>query len=126
MSKIISFAYTTSALVADRKTCTRRYWSEPYARRFQKNEMVQGWDKLPRCLGKQVAWVRITTAPYFEAMSLMPDSDYEAEGYAYFQENPHLLPARPGLMGTSWAEFEAWRRSPDSMWVVRLKLEEVL
>ena len=99
MSKIISFAYTTPALLANRKTCTRRYWSEPFARRFKQNEVVQGWDKLPRNHGKHVAWVRITVDPYFEPMGRMPDSDYVAEGYAFFQEFPELLPARPGTLG---------------------------
>lgn len=101
MSKIVSFAYTTPALLANRKTCTRRHWSNPYARRFRQNEVVQGWDKLPRNHGKQVAWVRITVEPYQERMGMMPDSDYEAEGFAFFAEYPELLAQNNGPMGTT-------------------------
>ena len=87
---------------------------------------MQGWDKLPRNHGKHVAWVRIIEELYQEPMGRMPDSDFVAEGFAFFQEFPELLAKNNGPMGSSWAEFEAWRRSPSLIWVVRFQLEEVL
>ena len=127
MSKIISFAWTTPALLAGRKTCTRRDWSQKYAGGFASGELVQAWDKNPRSrVGQQVAWIRLTAAPYQELMQLMPDSDYEAEGYRFFEEHPEELPQIHGPMGVTWVHFENWRNSPDRMWVVRFELEEVL
>jgi len=45
--KIISFAWTTEASLAGRKTATRRCWSEGYARRFKSGDLVQAYDRNP-------------------------------------------------------------------------------
>ena len=52
--KIISFAWTTEALLAGIKTCTRRDWNDDYARRFKNGEFCQAFDRNPRAGGKRV------------------------------------------------------------------------
>lgn len=57
---IISFAWTTQALLAGRKTVTRREWTDGHAAKFKPGDLVDAWDKLPRCKGsKKVAVIRI-------------------------------------------------------------------
>jgi hypothetical protein len=43
----ISFAWTTPALVADRKRCTRRDWSADYAARFREGFRALGIEMDP-------------------------------------------------------------------------------
>ncbi len=127
MSKIMSFAWTTPALLANRKGCTRRAWGGKHAGMYKTGDVVQAWDKLPRTrAGHHVAWIRLTENPHWEFLATMPDSDYEAEGYAFFEEHPELLPQKSGPMGTSWVAFNAWRSTNVGMWVIRFQLEEVL
>ncbi|MBW2053822.1 MAG: ASCH domain-containing protein [Deltaproteobacteria bacterium] len=45
--KIVSFAWTTEALLAGRKTVTRRCWNERYAGRFKSGDLVQAYDRNP-------------------------------------------------------------------------------
>lgn len=126
MSRIISFAWTTPALLADRKHATRRNWQYEYAVRFNKNELCQAWDHQPRTRkGKKVADIRLTDFPRYEMLADMPDSDYEEEGFAFFEEHPDLLPANHGPMGMSRDYFDAWKLDGGGMWVLRFTLEEV-
>lgn len=125
--KIISFAYTTPALLIGHKTVTRRDWTKKYARLFKKRDVVSAYNRSPMFGGKQVAIIQLTCDPTYEPMCDMPDSDYEAEGFAYLNENRHLLPkAMP--YDVSWAGFQDWRNFPvhSSMWVVRIKLIELI
>ena len=81
--KIISFGWTWPALLAEpplRKTVTRRDWNVEYALRF-KGDLIQAFDKSPRFGGKKIATIRLIRSPYNEPIDLMPDSDYEAEGF---------------------------------------------
>lgn len=123
--KIISFAWTTPALLAGHKTVTRRDWDPDYARRFQPGERVQAFDRSPRHKGECVAIIQLTSITY-EPPSLAPDSDYEAEGFAYLAEWPELLPKTGPFSDVRriYPEaFERWRRtSQRSEWVVRFKL----
>lgn len=123
--KIISFGWTWPALVADRKICTRRDWTDKYARLFKKRDVISGYDRSPRFGGKRVAIIQLACDPTYEPMSDMPDSDYEAEGFAYLNENRHLLP-KSMPYDVSWEGFCAWRNDGSSLWVVRLKLVELL
>jgi hypothetical protein len=126
--KIISFAYTTPALLAGAKTVTRRDWNAEYAQSFRRGEVVQAYDRNPRFHGKHVANIRLTEGPPWEAMHLMPDSDYIAEGFAWLHEHQdQISQAGRRVFGTfSFADFERWRQQPGGMWVVRFELVEVL
>ncbi len=58
---IISFAWTTPALLAGKKTVTRREWSDKHAAKFKPGDLVDAWDKSPRFKGKKVAVIRIVS-----------------------------------------------------------------
>ena len=118
---IVSFAWTTPALLAGRKTVTRRRWAHNYARRFYRQSVVQAYDKSQRVGGKRVALIYLTVTPYREAYSAMPDSDYEAEGFKFFEEQPELLPANAPWPVMNWSVFEEMRASDEVVTVVRFR-----
>ncbi len=125
--KIISFAWTTAALVAGRKTVTRRAWKKPYARRFRPGELVQAYSRNPQFGGEQVAIIRLKSIE-FEPNACMPDSDWEAEGFRFFYENPQHLPQYDPFNDrdiVSWEGFNEWRDDEDALWVIRFELVEV-
>lgn len=49
---IISFSWTTPALLVLLKTCTRRDWNWGYAKRFRKGDFLQAWNFSPRFRNK--------------------------------------------------------------------------
>ncbi|MFA7248069.1 MAG: hypothetical protein WC273_00375 [Dehalococcoidia bacterium] len=121
--RIISFAETTPALLAGRKTVTRREWKESYAYALNPGDLLQAWDKNPRTgKGKRVGTIRLTAAPRLEAARDVPDEDWEGEGFAYLAE--HGLTLFGGA--TPREVFDGWRRSTNSLWVVRFELVELL
>jgi hypothetical protein len=127
LSKIISFSWTMDALLAGRKTCTRRDWDADYARRFKANDVCQAWDHQPRTRkGRKWADIRLTVEPYWEPLRDMPDEDYEAEGFKFYEENPHLLPPDAPFTAMPFDQFDVWRLQPGSMWVVRFQLEDIV
>ena len=120
--KIISFAWTTPALVARRKTVTRRHWKERFALGFKEGEEVWAYDKQARNHGHAVAVIRLTRAPYLELYNDMPDDDFEAEGFKFFEEHPEQLPPGAPWPEMNWNTFDGLRRSPAMVWVVRFEL----
>lgn len=121
--KIISFGWTWPALLADgnlQKTVTRRDWDAKYAASFKAGELIQAYDRSPRFKGKQIATIRLIMAPYLEPISDMPDSDYEAEGFAYLATNRHLLP-KSMPYDVSREGFDTWRKSGERLWVIRFE-----
>lgn len=115
--KIISFAWTTPALLARRKTVTRREWTEAYAHQFQAGDLVAAYDKNPRNGGKQVATIRLLCDPYLEPVNQMPGSDYEAEGFQYFEEQSLLF---QGFFPRVY--WRAWKASKIPVWVIRFEV----
>lgn len=111
---IISFAWTTPALLAGRKTVTRRQWSEKHASRFKEGTVVQAYDKSQRNGGKQVATLRVDSIIH-ERTKFMTEQDYEGEGFAYLYHER-------GVEETSPQAFEAWRKADMPMWVVRFSV----
>ena len=110
---LISFAYTTQALLNGHKTVTRREWNDKYAKQFHKGDIVDVWDRLPRAKGKKVARIRITHDPYKERLGDMPDTDIELEGY--------------GPQATVSGFIEAFGGDPNlEVWVVRFELLDIL
>ena len=119
--RIISFAWTTPALLARRKTCTRRQWLHSTAERFQSSELVQAYDKQPRFKGKKVGIIRLTEMPYLESTAKAPDSDWEAEGFAYLESiGATVNGLEPRQLWRNWRELE-----PEELWVVRFEVVEV-
>ncbi len=126
--KIISFAWTSPALVAGEKTVTRREWQPNHASRFQPGDLVAAYDRQPRFGGKQIATIRIVSVTW-ERFQDMPDSDYAGEGFEYLAAHPELLP-KSGPYSDAYmvsrSRFAEWQESPDGSWVIRFELVEVV
>ena len=125
MPRIISFAWTSAALLAGAKTVTRRAWAPAYARTFRSNELIHAYDRSPRVGGHQIARLRLTDVPRYEADADAPDSDYEAEGFAWFAAHPDALPARAReelRVAVSPAAYQAWREAGGHSWVIRFEV----
>jgi len=120
---MISFGWTAEAVKARRKTCTRRTWKDSHVKRFKKGDVVQAFDKDRRYKGQQISLIRLTADPVKEPLASMPASDYEAEGFAYLNEHPELVP-KSMPYDVSPAGFEAWRKSGETMWVIRFEYVE--
>ena len=116
---IISFAWTTPAIKARLKTCTRRDWNDDYARRFRAGQLVAAYDKSPRYGGKQIVILCLTEKPYKEPYCQVPDSDWEAEGFAYLES----IGARVAGM-TPRELWNIWKQSPVEGWVIRFEYVE--
>ena len=113
---IVSFAWTTPAFLAERKSVTRRQWDDAYAMRFKPGSIHQAYDKSPRNGGKQIGQIRIRSVAK-EPISRMSDSDYEAEGFKYMEECGLKI---WGL--TPRHAFQEWRVSGESYWVIRFEI----
>ncbi len=120
----ISFGYTWPAAVAGRKTKTRRYWKASHAKKFRAGMEIVGIDRDRRAGGQPILRLSLTIDPYLQPISEMPDSDYEAEGFAYLNENKHLIPMSMPY-NVSRAGFEEWRRNGSTPYVVEFKILEV-
>ena len=104
--KIISFAWTTDALLAGKKTVTRRDWDDKYAHRFKAGEVAAAYDKSPRFGGKKVAEVKLTREPFKQWLHEVTDADEALEG---------------GLWGSGRAYREAMGEDRQ-VWVVEFEL----
>lgn len=80
----ISFSWTSLALVTGNKSVTRRDYGPGYVQRFKKGMIVDAYDHLPRNHGQKIAVVRLTHDGVIEKDARMPDDDYQAEGFEYF------------------------------------------
>lgn len=114
---ILSFAWTTDALLAGRKTCTRRVWKDVHFQRwvnaYRKGNLIHdAVDKVLFAGGKRIAKIRLTREPYRETLRDMPESDIEAEG---------------GLWANKQEFISLFGGDPDKVVaVVRFELVEVL
>lgn len=118
--KIISFAWTTPAIKARRKSVTRREWNPEYAARFMKGELLTGYDRSPRFKGKPICKIRLLDAPQRQWSNHIPESDWEAEGFAYLES----IGAKCGWE-TPRGIWENWRSDPILLYVVRFAIVEV-
>jgi len=108
--KIISFAWTTQALLKGKKTVTRRDWNDKYAKSFHKDDIVQAYDKNPRSGGKKIAEIILTAEPYKQWLHDVIDEDEKREG---------------GLWGNGKAYQEAMGEDRE-LWVIEFTLQEII
>ncbi len=104
-----------------RQTVTRRQWKNSYAARFKKDDVVWAYTRQPRYGGKLICPIILIEDPYKEDISIMPDSDYAAEGFLYMHLNQRLIPqsARKHFVDYDVDEFKKWRDSNiGEVWVV--------
>lgn len=113
---ILTFRWTTEALLAGKKTVTRREWTDRHAAKFREGMIVDAWDKNPRNHGRRVARILVKSVTR-ERSGTMPREDYRNEGFAY-------LYGKYGIEGASLTAFEAWRRADVPLWVVRFVVIE--
>ena len=123
---IVSFAWTTWALLALRKKRTRRYWTESYARRFLKGSTHQAYDRPARVHGHQVGIITLAHTPYLQPTSQMTEEDYDLEGLKYMEEVGLSIPSRvvdgkklPAMHPRQF--FEAWRKEDNTLFVVEFE-----
>lgn len=128
MPRIVSFAWTSPALLAGQKTVTRRDWNADYARRWKPGEIALAYDRSPRAHGNLIARIRVLSVTH-ERDADAPDSDYEAEGFAWLRDHPAALPKTDRQLyrlNVERASFEEWRREGGRSWVIRFEVIEVL
>lgn len=119
MSRIISFAHTTDALLAREKRVTRRDWKDDYARQFKTGQLVDAWDRSPRTgTGKKVAVIRLTRDPYRQISDALHPLDARDEGFVFMREN--------GQGTVVDAILRDWRENVRFLWVVNFELVEVV
>jgi hypothetical protein len=116
---IVSFAWTTPSFLALRKSATRRDWDDEYAKQFTPGSVHQANDKSPRFGGQKIGSFVVKSCTK-EHMSNMPDSDYEAEGFKYMEEQGLEFRGQDPR-----GAFEEWRREDKSMWVLRIGILSV-
>jgi 1,6-anhydro-N-acetylmuramate kinase len=100
--RILAFALTTAAHVAGAKTVTCRTWSDEYAGRIiaeieaakaggERGIRMQGWNNSSRVKGaRRLSTVLVTEVAKWRTADL-PDSDWEAEGFAWMDANGLLV-----------------------------------
>jgi hypothetical protein len=118
----ISFARTTPALLAGAKTVTRRVWKPKHTAKFTKGRQFTALDKDRRYGGKPIAVCEMIEDAHEEPTREIPDSDWEAEGFAYMEANGLLL--NDDLECAK--QWRLWRQSDKSATVVRFKLIRVI
>jgi len=134
--KNISFAWTTDALLAGRKTCTCRDWDADYAARFKAGDLIAAYDRSPRFKGKQIGTLRLThDATYGTLVDVLGgfDAAYEAEGFAYYDEqvaagNARVRAAIERNLGVEHGEtLRDWLRHTEAWgeWIVRFEVVEM-
>ena len=117
---VISFAWTSEAFKAGRKVKTRREWSDDYAQKFHIGDCCKAYDKQPRFGGQQIGMLQVRSLAY-EDISIMPESDYEAEGFLYMEEQGLKIWGKDPRQA-----FEDWRNKGGWYWVLGFKKLNIL
>jgi hypothetical protein len=90
----VSFGYTYNELENCGKCVTRRDWKDSHAQKFikayQKGLLIRAFDKDPRYRGVQTGWLKLTVAPYQEALADMPEGDVALEGFPELSKEKFL------------------------------------
>lgn len=117
---IISFGWTSPALLAGRKTVTRRDWNDDYADRFYEGQIVDAWNTSPRNIRgnpRKSETKRLTQKPLLEYAIHAPPEDWEGEGFAYLTEIGFKVHGQtPKELWDSWK----WNNPP--LYVVRFEV----
>lgn len=113
---IISFSWTKDSFLANAKDMTRRYWKDSHAEKFNKDDIVDAYDKIPLHGGKKIGTIRLINKPFQQRTSKMTEDDYEREGLLWMEQ--HDLK----INGKKPKEFfDEWKRKDDLVWVVEFQ-----
>lgn len=118
--KSISFAWTTLAVKALAKSCTRRDWSPEYAARFHEGLKVLGLNRNYRFGGTPFCMIQLTRDPYRERTGLMTEKDFEDEGLLWMEHQGLLIRG-----ATPRVFFETWKAEDKLVYVVRFSILEI-
>jgi hypothetical protein len=130
---IISFAWTTPALLAGAKTMTRRTWTDEHAAKFHSGDLVDAWNQTPRvnsarrgiAIARKVATIRITRDPYLQDSREVRDEDYRREGFDWLVANG--TPQERDRALKIWREWlDVHPRYSNLLHVVEFELVEVV
>jgi len=111
--KIISFAWTTEALLSGNKTVTRRTWKKQLV---NVGDIVQAYDRSPRFKGKKVALIEITSVSR-EPLNMITYIEEQKEG---------------GLWGSSRSFVDSFlsaykgMEETDLVWRIEFRIKEVI
>jgi uncharacterized protein YqfB (UPF0267 family) len=105
---IISFPWTTQALLDGKKTVTRRDWPELHAKKFRVGAIVTAYDKQPCWGGRPMARIQIVSVRRESLNELYADPSYAR---AQLKGEGRSL-ARRGRIYRAFLESEAWRPVP--------------
>jgi len=125
MSRILSFAWTTPAFVTGYKTVTRRNWKGRYADTFKSGEILQAWNKSPRCGDDafRVGDIVLTEDVLLQRTADAPEADFAGEGFAFLQKIGHTLALDGGPHLTPADLWLQWKDDPHGMlYVVRFQV----
>ncbi len=121
----LSFTWTTPALLAGAKTATRLPLADSHLGCWRAGMLVTAYREAPADGGRPVAVLQLTADPALEPLSTTPDSDYEAEGWAWLHEHQGLLPRWIAAGDCCPQAFREWRTRATEMWVVRFRVVAV-
>ena len=116
--RIISFAWTTQALLQGHKTVTRRMWTKQLV---NPGDLVQAYNRSPRFKGKPVAVIKILSI-YTEPLSKVTDEEERKEGGLWGSGKEYIrafLEAYPGMTEDDlvWRiEFKIISKQGDETW----------
>jgi hypothetical protein len=88
--------------------------------RFKIGELVQAWDRSPRFKGKRISIIKILGLKK-ESIALMPEEDYEREGFRYFEDQGIRI--RGQVPREAFAE---WLREGGEYWVVDFQVVSII
>ena len=123
---IVSFAWTTPALLAGAKTMTRREWSPAHAAKFHVGDLVDAWNQTPRvnsarrgiAIARKVATIRITRAPHVAWSTDLTEEDYDREGFNWLKAHGEWVQVAQVV--------EGWGVARRLLYVVEFKLVSVV
>lgn len=121
---IISFGWTSDALLAGVKTVTRREWNANHAARFKQGMLCDAWNTAPRNVRgnpHKIATIRIVSV---ERSNAYPEDDYEREGLRWLQEaRPAAgIPWNAGTILRPIGLWNLWLETLPLLWVVRFEV----
>lgn len=129
---ILAFSRTTAAIEARRKSVTRREWSDAYFERVrlafmdacfkgERGLRMQAWSASPHRGGKRIGIILVTSVAR-ERTCLIPDSDWEAEGFAFMADAG--IDVGPELSCEKL--WRLWRQDPEKVTaVIRFEIVEL-
>ena len=110
-------AYTSPAIVAQRKCVTRRQWSPKYAPLFHRGTRAMAWSRQAQYGGERIAELELTRDPRLENIQgADPEEVYVTEGFQYLDDP----------QGSLLEATRRWARLDQEYWVVQFKVTTVL